>query len=262
MLDDFLIKPLLAGCGVALVAGPLGTFVVWRRMAYFGEALSHTALLGVALGLLIGISTHFTVILISVVMALLVGFLQHQRRLASDTLLGIFSHSALSLGLVALTLLEAVRIDLLSYLFGDILAVSSTDLYWIFIGGLLVLSTLALIWQPLLSLSVHEELAQVEGVPITVIQLVFMLMIAIVIAVAMKIVGILLITSLLIIPAASARRLSKTPEQMALFSALFGVAAVLAGLLGSLQWDTPTGPSIVVAASLLFLLSNLSVRNN
>ncbi len=254
-MDDFLLRALLAGYGVAILAGPLGTFIVWRRMAYFGEALSHSALLGIALGLLIGISSQITVIVISVALAISITLLRHRGELSSDALLGIFSHSALSLGLIALSFMESVRVDLIGYLFGDVLAVTQNDVYWIASIDVAVLLTLFFIWRPLLALSVDEELAQVEGTPVARTRLIFMLLIATVIAVAMKIVGILLITSLLIIPAAAARPISNSPEQMALFATAIGALSVSFGLWGSLQWDTPTGPSIVIAATVLFLIA-------
>jgi zinc transport system permease protein len=256
-MDDFLLRALAAGLGVVLVTGPLGVFVVWRRMAYFGDTLAHSALLGVALGFLLGLNLNLTVILVGLVLALLLTGMSANRQLSSDTQLGILAHSALSLGLVVIAFQTSVRVDLMSYLFGDILAVSMTDLLWVWGGGLLVLTVLLVIWHPLLSLTVHEELAQVEGVPVGVLRLVFMLMIALVIAVSMKIVGVLLITSMMIIPAATARRFSRTPEQMALFAAVIGALAVALGLAGSWQWDTPAGPSVVVGSSLLFVLSQL-----
>ncbi|MCG5499955.1 zinc ABC transporter permease subunit ZnuB [Ectothiorhodospira lacustris] len=251
-MDDFIVRALIGGMAVAVVAGPLGSFVVWRRMAYFGDTLAHSALLGVALGFLIGLNVNLTVIILCVALALVLMLLQRQRRLATDTVLGILAHSSLSLGLVAVAFLEGVRIDLMAYLFGDILAVSHEDLIGIFIGGALALGMLAALWRPLLAMTVHEDLARVEGVRVTLVSMGFMLLMALVIAVAMKVVGILLITSLMIIPAAAARRLSSTPEQMALFAALIGCLAVAGGLWGSLTWDTPAGPSIVVAAALLF----------
>ncbi|MES9827525.1 MAG: zinc ABC transporter permease subunit ZnuB [Candidatus Thiodiazotropha sp.] len=257
-MDDFLTRALIAGLGVALVTGPLGVFVVWRRMAYFGDTLAHSALLGVALGFLLSISLNLSVILLGVLLALLLVGMSGNRQLSQDTQLGILAHSALSLGLVVMAFQTSVRIDLMGYLFGDILAVTSGDLLWVWGGGLLVLSILILIWRPLLSLTVHEELAQVEGVPVERMRLIFMLLIALVIAVSMKIVGVLLITSMMIIPAAAARRFSRTPEQMALVAATVGALAVILGLAGSWQWDTPAGPSVVVAAAMLFGLTQLS----
>ncbi len=254
-MPDFLFNALVAGLVLAIVAGPLGAFVVWRRMAYFGDTLSHSALLGVALGFLLDISPALGVTLVCIALALLLVLLQQQRTLASDTLLGILAHSALSLGLVVLSFMREIRVDLMGYLFGDLLAVSQADLLWICMGSTLVLGLLAWLWQPLLALTVHEELAQVEGLPVTLLRLVLMLLIAVVIAVAMKIVGVLLITSLLIIPAAAARRHARSPEQMAAGASLLGMLAVCLGL--SLSWfqDTPAGPSIVVSAALLFFVS-------
>jgi len=254
-MNDFVLRALLAGIGVAAVAGPLGAFVVWRRMAYFGDALSHSALLGVALGFLLGVNLTVAVVALCLALALLLVALQHQRQIAGDTLLGIMAHGSLSLGLVALSFMERVRVDLVGYLFGDILAVTTADIAWIYGGGAFVLVALALIWRPLLAMTVHEELAQVEGVDIKATRAAFMLLVALVIAVAMKIVGIILITSLLILPAAAARRLSKRAEQMAILAGVCGAVAVTLGILASLQWDTPTGPSIVLAAVALLALT-------
>ena len=254
-MDDFLIRALLAGLGVALVAGPLGSFVVWRRMAYFGDTLAHAALLGVALSFLLEVNINLAVVAICLFLAIALVALQQQQRLASDTLLGILSHSTLSLGLIALAFMETLRLDLMSYLFGDILAVGSSDLYWIYASATLALIVLVAIWRPLLAITVHEELARVEGVPATRVKLALMLLIALIIAVAMKVVGILLITSLLIIPAATARTYARTPEQMALLAAVIGCLAVSGGLFASLQWDLPGGPAIVVAAAALFFAS-------
>ena len=252
---DFLLFPLLAGLGVALVAGPLGAFVVWRRMAYFGETLSHSALLGVAMGFLLDINLNLAVAVCSVALALILVWLQQKRLMATDTLLGMLAHSALSIGLVAVSLMDTVRIDVMSYLFGDLLAVGVSDLFWIYGGGLAVLALLCKFWPALLAVTVHEELAQVEGISVQSTRLLLMLLIAVVIAVAMKIVGVLLITSLLIIPAATTQRLARSPEQMAIGASFAGMLAVGGGLWLSWTWDTPTGPSVVVCSALLFLIS-------
>jgi len=257
-MDEFLLRALAAGLGIALVTGPLGVFVVWRRMAYFGDTLAHSALLGVALGLLLGTDLNLTVVLVGILLALLLSVMSGNRQLSSDTQLGILAHGTLSLGLVVMAFQSSVRVDLMSYLFGDILAVSRGDLLWVWGGGLTVLLLLLSLWRPLLSLTVHEELAQVEGVAVAPLRLVFMLLIALVIAVSMKLVGVLLITSMMIIPAATARRFSHTPEQMAAIAAAIGAVAVVLGLFGSWYWDTPAGPSVVTASALLFLLGQLS----
>ncbi len=225
-MADFLLYALLAGLALALVAGPLGSFVVWRRMAYFGDTLSHAALLGVAMGFLLDVSPAIAVTVGCLLLAVLLVTLQQRQPLASDTLLGILAPSTLSLGLVVLSFMHEVRIDLMAYLFGDLLAIT-----------------------------VHEELAKVEGLPVAGLRMALMLLIAVVIAVAMKIVGVLLITSLLIIPAAAAQRHARSPEQMAIGASLLGMLAVCGGLALSWFKDTPAGPSIVVTAAALFLLS-------
>src|SRR5690606_38265826 len=247
----FLLNALLAGLALALVAGPLGSFVVWRRMAYFGDTLSHAALLGVALGLMLEVNLTLAVVVCCVLLAVLLVTLQQRQPLASDTLLGILAHSTLSLGLVSLSFMDEVRVDLMGFLFGDLLAISPSDLAWIVGGSALVLLMLIALWRPLLAITVHEELARVEGLPVAAIRLALMLLIA----VAMKIVGGLLITSLLIIPAAAAQRHARTPEQMACGASLLGLLAVCLGLALSWYQDTPAGPSIVVSAAGLFLLS-------
>lgn len=253
-MPDFLLNALLAGIALAVVAGPLGSFVVWRKMAYFGDTLSHAALLGVALALLLEVSPALAVTVCCLVLAVLLVLLQQRQPLASDTLLGILAHSTLSLGLVVLSLMPQVRIDLMSYLFGDLLAVSRAELYGILAGSALVLLALCALWRPLLRLTVHEELARVEGLPVAALRLALMLLVAVVIAVAMKVVGVLLITALLIIPPAAAQRHARSPEQMALGASALGLVAVCGGLALSWYQDTPAGPSIVLCAALGFLL--------
>jgi zinc transport system permease protein len=254
IVAEFLILALAGGIGIAALAGPLGAFVVWRRMAYFGDTLAHSALMGIALGFLFDINLNLAVVACCVMLAVLLVSLQRQHLVATDTLLGIMAHSALSLGLVAVALLDNVRIDLMEYLFGDLLAIAPADLWWIYGGGAVVMLLLWRLWNPLLAITINEELAQVEGVPVARVRLGLMLLIAVVIAVAMKLVGILLITSLLIIPAAAARRLANTPEQMALFASLLGMLAVVGGISASWFWDTPAGPSVVVTALVEFLI--------
>jgi zinc transport system permease protein len=255
MLPEFLLRGWLAGMAVAAVAGPLGCFVVWRRMAYFGDTLAHGALLGVTLGILSGVDLTLAVAVNSAVIALLVVAMQQQQKLASDTLLGILAHSGIAIGLVILGLVGGVRVDLLGYLFGDILAVRWQDVIVTAIGGIVVLAVLRHHWQHLIFATLHDEMARAEGAPVMRLRIILMLLIALVIAAAMKIVGILLITSMLIIPPAAARQVTRTPEAMALVAALVGAAAVTLGLAFSWHADTPAGASIVVSALALFVLA-------
>jgi len=261
MLDDFFIRALVAGVGIALITGPFGCFIVWRRMAYFGDTMAHSALLGVALAFLLDINVMIGVFGVAATGAVVLVLLERQRTLSTDALLGILAHSTLALGLVMVSFMAWLRIDLLGYLFGDILAVSVSDITVIYGGGAMVLLLLSRIWRPLLAGTVSEEIAAAEGLRPERARLAFMFLMAAVIAIAMKVVGILLITSLLIIPAATARRFAGGPERMAVIASLTGVVAVVGGLLGSLEFDTPSGPSIVVAALLLFILGFLKVRS-
>ena len=258
MMDDFFSRAIIAGVGVALVAGPLGCYIVWRRLAYFGDTLSHAALLGIALALLFQVNITLSVFLVSVFVSLSLLTLQRRVTLSTDALLGLLAHSALAFGMVALSFMSWVRVDLMGFLFGDILAVTPFDIAIIWGGGLVVLIILMIFWRSLFAATVNLELAEAEGMKPEQANVVFMLLMAAVIAISMKIVGVLLITSMLIFPAAIARRFASGPEQMALLSALIGVVAVFGGLFGSLQWDTPAGPSIVVAASTFFIITVLT----
>ena len=256
ILDDFMVRATLAGIGVALAAAPLGCFVVWRRMAYFGDATAHAAILGVALALAIDMSIFAGTVAVALVMATTVTLLS-RRGYAMDTLLGVMAHSALAIGLVAVSFLSGVRIDLMAYLFGDILAVSRTDLAVIWAGAAIVVALVAWRWSPLLAATLNEELAYASGLDPKREQLVLTISLAITVAVAIKVVGVLLIAALLIIPAAAARGLSRTPEGMALMAAVLGVVAAVVGLRMAYVFDTPAGPSIVCVATCLFIVTNL-----
>ena len=255
MIDDFFVRALLAGIGLALMAGPLGCFVIWKRMAYFGDTLAHGALLGIALGLLFELHLELSVFLVCTLIAITLFLLQRRASISSDALLGILAHASLAIGLVVLSLMTWIRVDLMGLLFGDILAVSQRDLA-IIAGTLISVSAILFVtWRSLFAATVSRELAEAEGLKPQRAEIIFMLLIASVIAVAIKIVGVLLITSLLIIPAATARRISTSPGQMMMLSSIVGVCAVILGLTGSLNLDTPSGPSIVVASVTLFLFS-------
>ncbi|MEZ5652383.1 MAG: metal ABC transporter permease [Burkholderiaceae bacterium] len=255
MLDDFFVRAVIAGIGVALVTGPLGCFVVWRRMAYFGDTLAHATLLGIALALALQLSPLWGMVALGLVIAWALAPLQRRAALHNDALLGILSHGALAIGLVVLSFLPGARVDLFAYLFGDVLAVDRTALAWIWAGAAVALIGLALGWRSLFAATVDRELAAAEGVQVAAVERRFALLLALVIALAIQVVGILMITALLIIPAATARRWVNGPEAMAVLAAVLGVLAVCGGLWASLQLDTPSGPSIVVAAVVLFALS-------
>ena len=257
ILDDFLWRATLAGVGVALAAAPLGAFIVWRRMAYFGDATAHAGILGVALALGFNISVFVGALVMALVMATTVSTLSG-RGYAMDTLLGVLAHSALAAGLVAVSFLPGVRIDLAAYLFGDILAVGRMDLLVIWCGALVVLGLVWARWSALLTATLSEDLAYAAGIDPRREQLVLTLALAIVVAVAIKVVGVLLIAALLIIPAAAARPFSNTPERMALLAAAIGGLSALGGMAAAYRFDTPAGPTIVCCAALAFVLASLT----
>jgi zinc transport system permease protein len=259
MLDDFLLRAGHAAVGLSLATGPLGSFVVWRRMAYFGDATAHAAILGVALALATDLPIGLGTLVVALAMAVTVAGLS-ARGWAMDTTLGVLAHSALAFGLVAISFFPTVRTDLSSYLFGDILAVSRTDLALIWGGALVVLALLAWRWQALLTATVNEDLAHAAGIRPDRERLVLVIALALVVAVALKVVGALLIAAMLIIPAAAARSFARTPEAMALAAIGIGAVSGLGGLGLSIWQDTPTGPSIVVVAAVLFLLATLRPR--
>ncbi len=254
---EFLLPSIFAGLGIAIISGPLGSFIVWRKMAYFGDTLAHASLMGLALGFLLEVNINIALICTSLILAAALVLFQRQSVIATDTLLGILAHSSLSIGLIAVSFLSDVRIDLMGYLFGDLLSVTPQDLIFIWIGVFAILGLLYLFWHPLLSASVNEELASVEGINVELMRMILMLMVGVVIAIGMKFVGALIMTSLLIIPAATARRLAYSPETMAAYASVIGAISVLLGLTLSWNFDTPAGPSVVISATSLFLLSQI-----
>ncbi len=256
MLDDFMVRATLAGVGVALAAAPLGCFIVWRRMAYFGDATAHAAILGVALSLALEVSIFAGTVVVALLMAVTVTLLS-RRSFAIDTLLGVMAHSALAFGLVAVSFLSGVRIDLMAYLFGDLLAVSRTDLAVVWVGAALVFALAVWRWTPLLTSTLNEELAYASGMDPKREQMILTLCLAITVAVAIKVVGIRLIAAMLIIPAAAARNLAKTPEAMAVVAGAIGAVSAVAGLQGAYVLDTPAGATIVCVAAIFFAVLSL-----
>jgi zinc transport system permease protein len=253
----FIYYAFAAGLGVVILAGVLGAFMIWQRLSYFGDSLAHSSLLGISLSLAFNINIHLGIIIVVSILALLLFGLQKKSWLASDTALGILAHASLAFGLLTLSLVQRPSVDFLAYLYGDILTVNAQDLYLIYGGGALILLILGFIYKPLLSLTVHQELARVEGVRVEALRLLYLFLLAGVIALAIKIVGVLLMGALLIIPPATARRFAKSPESLILMAVFVGALALAVGLGVSLSVDVPTGPAIVCVASLFFILSLL-----
>ena len=262
MLEDFFIRALIAGLGIAIVTGPLGCFVIWRRLSYFGDTLAHSALLGVTLAYTLEFNIAISVFIISSLIALILIDLQKRTNLPGDALLGLLAHSSLAVGLVVIGFLTFIRFDIMGLLFGDILAVTINDIFIIWIGGPLILIILKLIWKPLFASTVNYELAEAEGLNPDRAKAIFTLLMAGIIAISIKMVGLLLITGMLIIPAAMARNISSSPQMMVIYSVIGGLLSVIIGLLTSLEFNTASGPSIIAAALFLFILSLLKIKQS
>ena len=260
MFDDFFIRALIAGIGIALVTGPIGCFIIWRRLSFFGDTLSHSALLGVTIGFFFDINVAFSVFLISSAVALILLKLQKTTKLPGDALLGLLAHSSLAVGLVVISFLSSIRFDIMGLLFGDILAVNEIDLLIIWLGGALILLILKIIWKPLFASTVNNELAEAEGMNPERANAIFTILLAAIIAISIKIVGLLLITGMLIMPAAMSRNISNNPQQMVKLSVVGGLLSVLIGLFSSLQFNSPSGPSIITAALVLFSLTLIKIK--
>lgn len=250
---DFFLYALVAGISLSLVAGPLGSFIIWRRMSYFGDTLAHSALLGIAVGLITGGNPQLSIVVCCLLVGALLVYLDKNPNVSTDALLGILAHSTLAIGVVLIALTESVRVNLEAYLFGALLTINATDLLWVVIIVALVAIVLYRYWNDFLSATVHAELAEIEGVNVGHCNLFLVLLIALTIAVSMKIVGVLLITSLLIIPPAAARKFAESPEKMAFLASFIGAASIVLGLFSAFYFDTPVGPTIVVIAALFFL---------
>ncbi len=255
MIEPFLLRALAAAIGLAIVAAPLGCIVVWNRMAYFGETVAQASLLGVALSLFLQLDTTFGVLIVALIVAAILVALSRQKELPLDSVLGLMHHGALAAGVIATALLKGPSVDLMGYLFGDVFAVTNDDLLWIYLGGAFVLGLIVWLWPSLVRLAVHDELAAAEGVDRERVRALFMLVLALTIAVAMKIVGILLVIAFLIVPVVAARPFSQTPERMALIAVLVALASAAAGLAVSANWDAPGGPSIVLTMAIIAGLS-------
>ena len=254
-MDDFFIRALIAGIGIALVTGPLGCFVIWRRLSFFGDTLSHAALLGVTFSISFDINISLSVFIISSLVAIILLRLQKNTNLAGDALLGLLAHSSLAIGLVVLGFLSFIRFDIMGLLFGDILSVTLSDLLIIWIGGGVIILILTLIWRPLFASTVNYEIAEAEGLSPEKYNILFTILMAGIIAISIKMVGLLLITGMMIIPAAAARNLSNSPKQMVIISVIFGLLSVSIGLYASLEINTPSGPSVITTSLLFFILS-------
>lgn len=260
MFEDFMIRAALSGIALSMVTGPVGCLILWRKLAYFGDTLAHSALLGVVVALFLQIDAVIGVFVIASLISLAMIALRRMSIFSGDAALGILSHSALALGLIAISVSDTGNLHLNSILFGDILAVSWQDV-WVSAGvAFVILLSLIKLWRTLIAQTVSSEITNAEGIGLRGSEIVFMILCSGLVAIAMKITGVLLISALLILPAAIARIFARSPEQMAVLAAIVGAVCVVGGLMASLQYDVPSGPAIIVTAAALFVVGLILSR--
>lgn len=251
----FMQRALLAAILMGTLCPLLGVFVVVRRMSFFGDAIAHSAFTGIALGLLLGVDPSYSAVGFAVVVALGMGYLQANSRIPSDTIIGVFFSGAAAIGILLIGLLQGYRVNLFSFLFGDILTVDAGNL--MVVGALLIVvgAVITVLRRPLLQIALNRDLAAAQGVPVSLMEYTLMVLLAVTVAVSIKLVGIILVTAMLIIPAAAARNVSKTLHQMFGFALVFGVFSAVVGLFGSYALNTASGPTIVLVGIALFIAS-------
>ncbi len=245
------VRACLGGVGVALLAGPMGCLLVWRRMAFFTDALGHSTLLGIGLGIVFHLSPRVSALLGMVLLIVPLFFLKRTTP-QTDALLGGMSHAYLAFGLLLIHLLPGVNINIHALLFGDILSTTLKDLAWIYGVGLLIFVGLGFFWSALVSMSVNEDMAKIEGIATAWVEGVFFVLVGLLVAIALQVVGVLLTAALLILPALCSTRIGKTPEQTAVLASSIGIACTLGGIALAFWWDVPVGPSIAATMAFIF----------
>ncbi len=260
LLDDFLLRSIIAGLMMVSIAAPIGCLMVWQRLAFLSDTLGHAAVLGVGLGLLLQLPPMVGVLGVVLLIVISLSQVVNFNNALSETTLAIISNTGLAAGLIIIGLLPENTVSVEAILFGDLLSVTLTDLGMILVTTLVLVFLLKQHWRSFVAVSVSREIAQAEGIQVRKVQLLMYLMIALLVAVMMKVMGVLLIAAMLVIPTSAARMLSNSPERMVIFSAFYGIAALTGGLFSSFQFDWQTGPSIVLSATSLLLVTLLFVR--
>ncbi|MGB5330415.1 MAG: metal ABC transporter permease [Gammaproteobacteria bacterium] len=254
-LDDFLVRSVIAGLIMVVIAAPMGCLMVWQRLAFLSDTLGHAAVMGVGLGLLLEVTPVFGVLAVALLIVFSLNRVNSFNSALSETTLAIISHTGLAGGIILVGLLPAQSVNLEAILFGDLLATTSADLTRLLITTVVLLLLLLHHWRSFVAVSVSREIAQAEGIEVRKVQFLMYIMIALLVAVMMKVMGVLLIAAMLVIPTTSARLFSRSPEQMVAVSALYGLGALVGGISSSFQFDWQTGPAIVVSATMLLLIT-------
>jgi zinc transport system permease protein len=226
-------------------------------MSFFSDAISHSAFAGIAAGALLGIDLSLSSVIVAILIALVIAYLSEKTSLSHDTVIGIAFSGAIATGMLIIGMLKGYRADLFAFLFGDILAITNNDLLLILVISILTITILLAFLKPFLQITFNRDLARVEGINVRFFEYMLFLIIAIVITVSLKIVGIILITSLLIVPAASAKNLASSMKRLFILSSIFGVISGIVGLIGSIYLNTSSGPTIVLVSIGIFIVTLL-----
>ena len=256
-MDNFILLAIISGIGIAFITGLLGCFVVWKKMAYFGESLGHSAVLGIGIGLLLGIGDNIAVLLVIITFSLIVTYLQNKEAFSNDLILAVLAHGLLSIGIILISINPDPNFNLHSFLFGDILTVSLNEIFLIFLSAIFIYLIILTNWKALLITIISKDLAKSQNINNFKIELLFTFTMALAVAISIKIIGALLITSMLIIPSSCAKQLVNNPKNMVIISIIISILSILIGILCSYYFDIPSGPAIILTSFSAFFIINL-----
>jgi len=251
----FMQRALLGGVMVGVITAVIGVFVVLRGMSFMGTGIAHASFGGVALGLLIGVDPVLAALAFCLAVAWGIGAVTRRGALKEDTAIGIFFAATMALGALLMGLRQGYNVDLFAYLFGSVLAISTGDLYWILGVGALALLTVYLLYKEFVFIAFDPEAARVAGLPEPALYYLLLTLVAVTVVVALKVVGIVLVSALLVTPAAAAYRLSETVAGMMAWAVALSVTSVVVGLLLAYGLNTASGATIVLTATAFFGLA-------
>ena len=256
IFDPLLLKLFFAGFGIAISAAVIGVFVLWKKMAYFSDAISHATIFGLAFAAIIEVMPIYGVIFCSIIFCLLMFYLAHQKFYSNDVVIGISSYILLALGLILIAVFS-VNVNLHLYLFGDLLVINNSDIFLIYFSLIIVLIAVFCGYKKMLMICINDDLAKISGIKTDKIQLQFLLLLAFLVAILVKIIGILLITSMLVMPAAIARIYAKNPLAMIILSIIFAIISVALGIISAFIFDLPIAAAIISLMAVILIFSFL-----
>ncbi len=255
MQYPFMQRALISGTVIGVICSFIGVFVILNKMSFFANAVAHSSLAGIAIGFFMGLNPMVTAVIFGVIVGILVAFLKNRSVLSVDTIIGIFLPSSMAIGILVISLIEGYKPDLLSYLFGNILAVDRLYLYLSLGLGVLVLILLGILFRRYISITFDRELAKIQGINVELYDYLFIILLSITVIISTKIVGIILVSALVVIPPASSKNISSNFFQMVVFSIVFGFISSTVGLFLSYYLNLASGATIIMVSVLIFLIT-------